>query len=293
MKYRMFITLIALLTNHILFSQISEQESLNSKVNEIQFQTKKLQKLLKESKAEISILKSDMALKDSVINEYAGKIKLLSDTLQLFQSRFNSFEQSNSKEVGEFKSSFSLKIIITFVLLVIVTIVAGYLNFQIIKRQNEDKSHISNLIKNLKIDFYQELSQYDVKLLDVIRKQLQIGENAIRTEQLIDHSFHKNSANEIQRIANYVNTLDPKSQEAVALLGSLNRIKNYFNANDYEITDFTGKDFDERIPMKVKETFYEEILPKDTEIISRTLKPQIKYKGQVIQQAEVITKYNN
>jgi len=45
--------------------------------------------------------------------------------------------------------------------------------------------------------------------------------------------------------------------------------------------------------MKIKETFYEETLTKGSEVISRTLKPQIKYNGQVIQEAEVTTKYNN
>ena len=97
----------------------------------------------------------------------------------------------------------------------------------------------------------------------------------------------------MQRIANYANTLDPVSQEAVALQGSLGRLRNYFNSSNYEIIDFTGKDYDERIPMKIKDTFFEETLTKGSEVITRTLKPQIKYKGKVIQEAEVSTKYNN
>jgi hypothetical protein len=46
--------------------------------------------------------------------------------------------------------------------------------------------------------------------------------------------------------------LSPESQEAIALQGSLGRLRNYFNSSDYEITDFTGKDYDERIPMRMK-----------------------------------------
>ena len=45
--------------------------------------------------------------------------------------------------------------------------------------------------------------------------------------------------------------------------------------------------------MKIKDTFYEETLIKGSEVISRTLKPQIKFKGKVIQEAEISTKYNN
>jgi hypothetical protein len=98
---------------------------------------------------------------------------------------------------------------------------------------------------------------------------------------------------QLQRIANYANSLDPESQTAIALQGSLLNLRNYFNNSDYEIIDYTGKDFDQNIPMEVKDAIFDETLDLGKEIISRTKKPQIKYKGIVIQKAEVVTKYNN
>ena len=100
-------------------------------------------------------------------------------------------------------------------------------------------------------------------------------------------------SNELQRIANYANSLDQNSQTAIALQGSLLNLKNYFRKSDYEITDFTGKDFDQNIPMEVRDAIFDDTIEFGKEIISRTKKPQIKYKGLVIQKAEVVTKYNN
>ena len=172
-------------------------------------------------------------------------------------------------------------------------LLSGLLYWLLSKRQQTDKKQLSNIINTTKTELTQESAKLDVQLLDVIEKQLKVADKINATEPIIDHTFHKNSANELQRIANYANTLVSESQEAIALQGSLGRLRNYFNSSDYEITDFTGKDYDERIPMKIKDTFFDEALTKGSEIISRTLKPQIKFKGEVIQQAEVSTKYNN
>ena len=170
---------------------------------------------------------------------------------------------------------------------------SGLLYWLLSKRQQTNKNQLSNIINSTKNELTQESAKLDINLLDVIEKQLKVADKLNETEQPKDHTFHKNSANELQRIANYANTLDPESQEAVALQGSLGRLRNYFNSSGYEILDFTGKDYDERIPMKIKDTFFEETLTKGSEVITRTLKPQIKYKGKVIQEAEVSTKYNN
>ena len=74
--------------------------------------------------------------------------------------------------------------------------------------------------------------------------------------------------------------------------GSLGRLRNYFNASDYEITDFTGKDYDERIPMRMRETIFDESIEVGKEIVVKTWEPQIKFKNDIIQQAKIDTKYN-
>ena len=151
-------------------------------------------------------------------------------------------------------------------------LLSGLLYWLLRKRQQTDKNQLSNIINSTKTELTQESAKLDLQLLDVIEKQLKVADKLNETEPTIDHAFHKNSANELQRIANYANTLAPESQEAIALQGSLGRLRNYFNASDYEITDFAGNDYDERIPMIRKDTIFDESLPIDKEIISKALK---------------------
>lgn len=199
----------------------------------------------------------------------------------------------NKGKIAEVSESLSEKSLYGIIGVLSAILLSGLLYWLLSRRQQTDKNQLSNIINSNKTELTQESAKLDVQLLDIIEKQLKVSDKLNATEPKIDHTFHKNSANELQRIANYANSLDPESQEAVALQGSLGRLRNYFNSSDYEITDFTGKDYDQRIPMRIRDTFFEETLTKGKEVIARTLKPQIKYKGLVIQEAEVTTKYNN
>lgn len=171
-------------------------------------------------------------------------------------------------------------------------LLSGLLYWLLSKRQQTDKNQLSNIINNTKTELTQESAKLDIQLLDVIEKQLKVADKLNATEPTIDHTFHKNSANELQRIANYANTLAPESQEAIALQGSLGRLRNYFNASDYEITDFTGKEYDERIPMRIRETIFDDSIALGKEIVIKTWEPQIKFKNEIIQKAKIDTKYN-
>jgi regulator of replication initiation timing len=217
----------------------------------------------------------------------------ISQTANQLGIQITTTEQTAIKRIDEVGQSLSTNSLYGIIGVLSAILLSGALYWLLSKRQQTDKNQLSNMISNTKSDLIQESAKLDIQLIDLIEKQLKVADKLNATEPTIDHTFHKNSANELQRIANYVNTLAPESQEAIALKGSLGRLRNYFVASNYEITDFTGKDYDERIPMKVKETFFDETLPKGSEVISRTLKPQIKYKGKVIQEAEVSTKYNN
>jgi len=217
----------------------------------------------------------------------------ISQTANQLGIQITTTEQTANKRIDEVGQLLSTNSLYGIIGVLSTILLSGLLYWLLSKRQQTDKNQLSNIINSTKTELTQESAKLDDQLLDVIEKQLKVADKLNATEPSIDHTFHKNSANELQRIANYANSLAPESQEAIALQGSLGRLRNYFNSSDYEITDFTGKDYDERIPMKIKETFFDESLTKDSEVIARTIKPQIKFKGEVIQEAEVTTKYNN
>jgi predicted nucleic acid-binding Zn-ribbon protein len=288
---------IFLISSFCAFAQVLTKEDLDKEIKPLTEKVNSLQSENRKLKSEIRTLNSKLSIAnkniDSLRINTKDNINAITQTAKQLGIQIKETGDKNEGKITEVYASLSKNSLYGIIGVLSAILLSGLLYWLLSKRQQTDKNQLSNIINSTKNELTQESAKLDVQLLEVIEKQLKVADKLNETEPTIDHTFHKNSANELQRIANYVNTLTPESQEAIALQGSLGRLRNYFNASDYEITDFTGKEYDERIPMKIKETFYEEILTKGSEVISRTLKPQIKYNGQVIQEAEVTTKYNN
>jgi Tfp pilus assembly protein PilO len=277
---------IFLFSIHFVYAQ-------NVSIEDFQKEIKPLNDKIQLLQSENRKLKNELKTHNSKINQVAVTIQNLRDQIgsnkQSIDQSYNSLETKlkkttkiNNDKIINVGQSISQKSLVGIIFILLVLLISGSLFWFLSKKQRIDKSELEK-----------EGVKLDVHLLEVIEKQLKVVDKINTQEVVVDHTFQKNSANELMRITNYANTLEPNSPEAIALLGSLENLQNYFKSSNYEINNFTGQDFDQRIPMKVKETIYDELLPLGKEIISRTLKPQIKYKGIVIQDAEVITKYNN
>jgi hypothetical protein len=106
-----------------------------------------------------------------------------------------------------------------------------------------------------------------------------------RGEEL-DHSLVIKVADELVRIEKNLSRMDQKTKGLKQLKASVGRIKDNVLAHGYEIVDMLGMKFNEG--MKVQANFIEdESLDEGTEIISKIIKPQINFKGEMIQSAQV------
>jgi hypothetical protein len=277
------------------FAQVTQEDfdkeikPLTQKVNSLQSENSKL-------KSEIGTLNTKLSNANKSIDSLRSKTQenssAISQTANQLGIQITTTEQTANKRIDEVGQSLSKNSLYGIIGVLSAILLSGLLYWLLSKRQQTDKTQLSNIITSTKTELTQESAKLDLQLLDVIEKQLKVADKLNATEPIIDHSFHKNSANELQRIANYANSLDPESQEAVALQGSLGRLRNYFNASDYEIIDFTGKEYDERIPMRIRETIFDDSIPLGKEIVIKTWEPQIKFKGEIIQKAKIDTKYN-
>jgi predicted nucleic acid-binding Zn-ribbon protein len=277
------------------FAQVTQQDlekeikPLTQKVDSLESENSKL-------KSDIGTLNSKLsnAYKsiDSLRIKTQDNSKAITQTANQLGVQIKETGDKNEDKITKVSKSLSKNTLYGIIGVLSAILVSGFLYWLLSKRQQTDKNQLSNIINNTKTELTQESAKLDIQLLDVIEKQLKVADKLNATEPTIDHTFHKNSANELQRIANYVNTLAPESQEAIALQGSLGRLRNYFNASDYEITDFTGIEYDERIPMRIRETIFDDKIALGKEIVTKTWEPQIKFKNEIIQKAKIDTKYN-
>jgi hypothetical protein len=71
------------------------------------------------------------------------------------------------------------------------------------------------------------------------------------------------------------------------LSASVKRIEDNFAANGYEMPDLLNKPYDNRMKVIVSNTIPDESIENGKEIITKIIKPQVNYKGVMIQAAQV------
>ena len=102
----------------------------------------------------------------------------------------------------------------------------------------------------------------------------------------IDHSFAKRVADEIVRMKTNLSRMDESIKGFKQLNASARKLEQSLNSNHYELEDLLNKPYDNG--MNLQATFVEdENLQEGESIITRIIKPQINYKGKLIQAAQV------
>ena len=136
----------------------------------------------------------------------------------------------------------------------------------------------------------EESVKLDDKLLEMFDKQISATPKVIGTDKP-DHSLALKVADEIVRIELNMSRMDSSIKGYKQLAKAVERIKDNFKANGYEIIDMLGKPYNEG--MKVIANFVsDEELEEGKQIITGITKPQINYNGQMIQAAQITVSQN-
>lgn len=136
----------------------------------------------------------------------------------------------------------------------------------------------------------EESLKLDSKLVELLDKQVRISQNNVDETQ-IDHSFVMKVADEIVGIETNLYRMDPNTRGYRQLLRRIEHIRNNFLANGYEIVEMLGKPYNEG--MKVVANFVpDDTLAEGEQVITGIIKPQINYKGKMIQSAQITVSQN-
>lgn len=136
----------------------------------------------------------------------------------------------------------------------------------------------------------EESIKLDDKLLELFDRQIVNASKNVGNDQP-DHSLALKVADEIVRIELNMSRMDSSVKGYKQLAKAVERIKDNFKANSYEIVDMLGKPYNEG--MKVIANFVvDENLEEGKQIITGITKPQINYNGQMIQAAQITVSQN-
>lgn len=184
-------------------------------------------------------------------------------------------------------------ILILIVLVVIIAVSTWWL----IRRVKRGSSSIDQIrkvqdtLQNAQARMQEESVKLDNKLLELTEQQLKTVSVETDNAISIDHSLALKVADEIVRIELNLSRMDPSIKGYKQLSKAVQRIKDNFQANGYEIVDMLGKPYNEG--MRVSATFVvDETLPDGSQRITSITKPQVNYNGEMIQKAQITVSQN-
>jgi len=199
-------------------------------------------------------------------------------------------ENSNSK-ISELDSSLD-KNRLYWIIATLTTLLLGGLVYWLIgKRIQSSKTDLETQIKNTKTALEEESVKLDNKLVEVLETQFKLKQEETKSQPTIsiekaDHSLALKVADEIIRIQKNLNQMDNSTKGLKQLNSSVQRIQDNFAANGYELVEMIGMEYNEG--MKVNANFTpSEDLETGKQIITRIIKPQVNFKGTMIQPAQI------
>lgn len=136
----------------------------------------------------------------------------------------------------------------------------------------------------------EESVKLDSKLVELLDKKVEATPIPIANEQA-DHTLALKVADEIVRIETNLSRMDTSVKGYKQLAKAVERIRTNFLANGYEIVEMLGKPYNEG--MKVVANFVsDDTLAEGEQKITGIIKPQINYKGKMIQSAQITVSQN-
>ncbi len=267
---------------NILKEKIKSLENSNSKT------IKDLENYNNELKIQINSINDSIIKLNYNINLNKVNIDSISRSLnnKLEENKSNSIEQISSIDKSLSKNT------LYWIIAVLTIALLSLLLFSLLRKQlTKNNSDLTYNIQQTKKALEEEGVKLDSKLVDLLATQMQLMKEERKTvtsskPEEVNHELALKVADEIIRIQKNLGSMDAETKGLKQLIASVKRIQDNFEANGYELIDMLNRPYDQG--MKISANFRpDETLSKDEQIITRIIKPQVNFKGVMIQAAQV------
>lgn len=275
-------------SNDSLKIAVLQKEVYNLKyaVSNLQRENRIIRDLYKEQKSDIDSLQNTQMQLDEELGALAQKMGTdLSETNKKLEASASSLNASINSRTWLTSSGLVIALVLLFVVYYILKkkILHGSTSMDKIKAAQES-------LETAQKAMHEESVKLDNKLVELLDKQVVLqSQNNINDQQ--DHTLALKVADEIVRIETNLSRMDESIKGHKQLKKAVERIRANFMANGYEIVDMLGKPYVEG--MKATPNFIpDETLKEGEQIITGIIKPQINYKGIMIQSAQITVSQN-
>lgn len=247
-----------------------------------------LNQKLTEQKEELSGLISATRGNSNAVNNLSQKLTEQNEELsgQISETRKNT--NKSVSELGEELSKNTLYWIIAVLAVAMLSIIAFVF---LRKKVTDNQSSINESLASTRKEIEQEAIRLDEKLVRVMDTQMKIIQEERKGQPKNqdgehDHSLALKVADEIVRIEKNISRMDEGTKGLKQLSKAVERIRDNFASNGYEMVEMIGKPFDDGL--KCTANFRpDDSLEPGQKIITRIIKPQVNFKGRMIQSAQI------
>lgn len=289
------ISCLAILISISSFAQETKTVDFQKEVNSLNEKIQSLQSENKRLKTEISSINSKVVIVNKKLDTIEQKVQSNASDIEKTNSELNgkiaNSETTTNEKFTQVDNSLSKNSLWSIIGILGAIIVSGFVYWLVSKRQTTDKTDVEAQISKTKKTLEEEGVKLDTKLTDVLETQLKLVQEerakipANKSEE-VDHSLALKVADEIVRINKNLSNMDANTKGLKQLSASVKRIEDTFAANGYDMPEILNKPFDPRMKMTAN-MVEDENLEKGIEIITKIIKPQVNYKGVMIQSAQV------
>ena len=270
------------------FQQRQEIDALTKKLNNQNYTIGKQSQTISGLQEQTTSLKASIDSLSQLIRANSQNIVTNSKELG---TKIQETGQKANTQIAQLDSSVE-KNRLYWIIATLATLLLGGLVYWLLGRRiKSSKIDVETQIRNTKASLEEESVKLDNKLVEVLETQLKLQQETskvqpINANEKADHSLALKVADEIIRIQKNLSRMDDNTKGLKQLNSSVQRIQDNFAANGYELVEMLGKDYSEGMKATVN-FIQDEDYEAGKRIITRIIKPQVNYKGTMIQTAQI------
>ena len=271
-----------------LLKQKQEIDALTKKLNSQNYTIGKQGQTISSLQTENKNLNASNDSLSQLIQTNSQNITTISNELG---TKIQETGQKADSQIAELDSNVEKNRLYWIIATLATLLLGGLIYWLLGKRISSSKTDVETQIRNTKASLEEESVKLDNKLVEVLETQLKLQQETSKSQPVAsnekaDHSLALKVADEIIRIQKNLSRMDDNTKGLKQLNSSVQRIQDNFASNGYELVDMLGKEYNEG--MKVSANFVpSEDLETGKQIITRIIKPQVNFKGEMIQAAQI------
>lgn len=287
-----FSLLISFMTLQGVYAEVTTQDDLSrveKQCNILKGYVSRLQQTSRKDAAEISKLSKENNSLQQKVDSLSAELASLRGDQSKDRKNFTTELGKTNSDVAAGQASMQQRSLIGVALFVVaLIIIAMYLWLR--KRKDTDTidsvRKVQDTLEAVQKKLQEDSVSLDNKLMAILEKQMAAVPQKNDDKAKPDHSLALKVADEIVRMETNLSRMDETIKGYKQLKKAVERICDNFQANGYEIVEMLGKPYKEG--MKAAVTFVtDENLEDGKKIISKIIKPQVNYKDEMIQAAQI------